>query len=595
MNTDSSGTAGKRSVPGLRALWGVLSSEFHPERRGIATSSLISTASACTEVGLVFTIAAVAARIVDQTEGGPVGLASAFTIRELAVAAVALLVARACLDLALVFVESRAVRHYELRARREIVDAFLGAEWAIQTSKNPGEVAGALMSYQGKAVSSFNTLLSVAAMAASFIVMVMGSFVAGGLSVLAILGATVMLAVGFRPLMKRTHRAGQAVRDATQRYSGVWWEATAATLETRLFRANHAMRDRIDTPLRDLVNANTDSTRAVGLLQTLYTSAVYGVAVIGLGVLAVTNYDQAASYAAVVLLLYRGLTYGKGVQATYQRLISDLPSIEALRAEREALKAASAPTSGHPLADPVSEIRFSDVGFIYPGGVEALHGVHFTIAGGEALGIVGPSGAGKSTVVQLLLRLREPTTGSLTVNGKPLAQIDLDDWYRRIALVPQDSRVLQASIVDNVAFFRPEVSEEMVAEALRQAHALEEFQRLPDGLHTKIGGEWGHRISGGQRQRLSIARALVGQPEILVMDEPTSSLDLVSEEIIRETLQELKGQVTLVIIAHRLSTLRVCDRVVVMKAGTIEAIGDRTQLSDGNAFFAEAVRLAHLV
>src|SRR5262249_17350111 len=162
----------------------------------------------------------------------------------------------------------------------------------------------------------------------------------------------------------------------------------------------------------------------------------------------------------------------------------------------------------------------------------------FTVAKGEVIGVVGPSGAGKSTLVQLLLRLREPTTGKMLTDGHDVRELSLDDWYRRFTFVPQEARLFSGTVGDNIRFFREDVDQAAIELAAKRAHLHEEIMAWPDAYDTPVG-ERGGQLSGGQRQRLCIARALADDPDVIVLDEPTSSLDIRSDALIRETLAEL--------------------------------------------------------
>ncbi|MFN7149503.1 MAG: ATP-binding cassette domain-containing protein, partial [Microthrixaceae bacterium] len=236
-------------------------------------------------------------------------------------------------------------------------------------------------------------------------------------------------------------------------------------------------------------------------------------------------------------------------------------------------------------------IRFQDVSYSYDGRVDALSGVSFDVAVGEAVGLIGPSGSGKSTLIQMLLRLRHPATGTYLVDGVDVAEIDEDSWFSQIAFVPQDSRVFDDTIAENIRFFRDGVSRADIEAAARRAHVHDEIVAMPDGYDTVLGSRGGS-LSGGQRQRVAIARALVTDPSMLVLDEPTSALDMRSESLVHETLSELKGSVTLFVIAHRLSTLNTCDRIMVMGDGRLQAFGDRSALEADNDFYREALRLS---
>jgi ATP-binding cassette, subfamily B, bacterial len=211
------------------------------------------------------------------------------------------------------------------------------------------------------------------------------------------------------------------------------------------------------------------------------------------------------------------------------------------------------------------------------------------VPAGETVGIVGPSGAGKSTLVQILLRLREPTTGVYLVNGVPASTVSSEDWHRVVACVPQDPRLIDGSVLDNIRFFR-EIDDEMVERAARLAQIHDDVVAWPSGYETMVG-QRADAVSGGQRQRICLARALAGEPDVLVLDEPTSSLDLRSESLIQESLATLSGRITLFVVSHRLSMLSACDRVMVLSAGRIEAFDGTDNLEQTNAFFQGAVAL----
>ena len=198
---------------------------------------------------------------------------------------------------------------------------------------------------------------------------------------------------------------------------------------------------------------------------------------------------------------------------------------------------------------------------IWPG-QPVLSDISFEVDRGEAVGVVGPSGAGKLTLVQILLQLRTPETGRYLVNGVPAEQFARDDWHRRVAYVPQEPRLIHASVADNIRYFRS-LDDEAVERTGRLARIHDDVLRWSNGYDTIVGPR-ADAVSGGQQQRICLARALAAQPEVIVLDEPTSSLDPRSEVLIQESLIALKSEVTLFIVAHRMSTLEVCDRVMVI-------------------------------
>ena len=222
-----------------------------------------------------------------------------------------------------------------------------------------------------------------------------------------------------------------------------------------------------------------------------------------------------------------------------------------------------------------SEIRVSDLYYTFPGSsVSTLNNISFKVDGGTSLAVVGPSGAGKTTLIDNLLGVLLPDSGEILISGqKP--EVAISTWPGAVAYVPQDVAIFNGTIRNNVAigFENDEVREEFVVEALRIAQLYEFVQSLPLGLDSPIG-ENGANLSGGQRQRLGIARALYTKPKLLVLDEATSALDGEVEENITEALNKLRGSVTVVLIAHRLSTVRSSDLVIYLEDGKIRASGN---------------------
>ena len=212
------------------------------------------------------------------------------------------------------------------------------------------------------------------------------------------------------------------------------------------------------------------------------------------------------------------------------------------------------------------------------------------MAPGENVALVGPSGAGKTTVFQLLLRFYDPQSGTVRIDGVDLRSADPRDLRARLAVVPQDPVIFATSVLENVRYGRPEASEAEVRAACEAAYADEFVKELPEGYDSHLG-ERGVRLSGGQRQRLAIARAILADRPILLLDEATSALDAQSERVVQLALERLMARRTVLIIAHRLATVRHADRIVVMDRGRIVASGTHDQLVAANPLYARLAAL----
>jgi len=227
--------------------------------------------------------------------------------------------------------------------------------------------------------------------------------------------------------------------------------------------------------------------------------------------------------------------------------------------------------------DITGHIRVEDVGFTYPDGARVLHDITFAASPGEVIALVGLTGAGKTTLVSLIPRFYDATVGRITIDGVDVRQYRVRSLREKIAIVLQDPVLFQGTIADNLRYGRLDATDEEIEQAARAAHAHEFIARLPKGYQTEIA-EAGGGLSGGERQRLSVARAILKNAPILILDEPTSSLDSISEEIVFAALRRLRAGRTTIVIAHRLSTVRDADRILVLDGGQIAAQGRHEDL-----------------
>lgn len=298
-----------------------------------------------------------------------------------------------------------------------------------------------------------------------------------------------------------------------------------------------------------------------------------------------------AELGVVAAMMYRAAQRARGLQVATE-LAESLPALESLADSREQLRTNTASRSAqrqHIPSAPIS-ISFDHVSFAYGSDADrpALSDVSFVIDHGQTVGIAGPSGAGKSTVTALLLGLLTPTEGTVRVGGVPLRDLDPSEWRANIGYVPQEPFLIDSTVRANIAFFR-DLDDQAVERAAELANAARFVQRLPAGFETPVGDN-GVSLSGGERQRICLARALAGSPSLLVLDEATSSLDTEAEQSIREALRSLRKDITIVMVAHRLSTLEDADGILVLENGQLVEQGSRAELISRRGRFDQLLR-----
>ncbi len=286
---------------------------------------------------------------------------------------------------------------------------------------------------------------------------------------------------------------------------------------------------------------------------------------------------QLASFMVVVYLVYRIFQQVNQVLGSLYAAADTEPYLEtALAYQRRTAEARESKGGKEPFAFS-RELAFRNVSFSYTAGESVLSGVNFKIERGEMIGLIGPSGAGKTTVVDLLLRLFSPTAGEITVDGGNVEAIAVPAWRKSVGYIPQDIFLMNDTVTANVKFYDDSISDEVVQSAVRDAAIAERIDRLPQKFETVVG-ERGVRLSAGERQRIAIARVLARKPAILILDEATSALDSESEKEVQKVIESLKGHVTIIVIAHRLSTVMHCDRLLVLDGGSIAESGTPEEL-----------------
>jgi ABC-type multidrug transport system fused ATPase/permease subunit len=471
---------------------------------------------------------------------------------------------------------------YVIQAGRDtFIDRFFAANWSVQSDERLGEVQQMLtvnaMQLGGMAQVLAGGLQAVF----NVIALLLVAFVISPLSAIGVLLIGTILYVFLRPFNRATGRAAGRQSRLGRIMSNTVTSYTRMAREFRLLGVTSQATSRLHDMNDSVVDAAERTRVLLGIVPVVYSAITLFLVVVGLDISSHVGSGSLASIGAVLLILLRSLTYGSQIQTSSQQFASISAFIEDLEQKVHDYEV-DAYRDGE-----ISDVTELDIicrsaSYSYVGTHDVVRNVSFDIAPGTIFGIVGHSGSGKSTLAQLLLGMRKPTSGEVLVGGVPPSDLTLEHGPSPLALVAQEPVLLDGTIGFNVGLFRS-VDQTQIEDACRAAHIHQDILGLPNGYDTEVG-EGGTALSGGQRQRLAIARALIGSPRLLVLDEPTSALDGRSERLFRETIDGLRGRMTVAIISHRVATIGVCDVLVVLDAGRLVANGKRDEVSASEEF-----------
>ena len=475
--------------------------------------------------------------------------------------------------------------------RRSVYDRIVRLPVPFFDGRRTGEITSRLTS---DAVVVQGTVSSSAAQALS-----QGITLIGGVILLVVISPLLSLTVlTFLPVViiaaavfgRRLRRISTSFQDEIAEANALADESIASIRVIKWFTAEDDVAARYDSVIRDSYAIALRRARLRALFVPLVTFVALGTlaVVLWVGGRLVLNGDLTPGQ-LVSFLLYTLIV--AGAIGSFTGLYSELQ--EALGASQRIFELLDEPVEmprpGAPDAPAAREgsVRFDAVSFSYPGrNIEVLSTVNLAIAPGETIALVGPSGAGKSTLTQLIPRFYDASSGEILIDGIDVRSQDLAALRGGMAAVPQEVLLFSGSIAENLQVGRPGATEAELVNAAETANAHEFIAAFPDGYETVVG-ERGVQLSGGQRQRIAIARAVLADPGILILDEATSSLDADSEALVQDALERLMQDRTTIVVAHRLSTVRAADRIVVLAAGSIVEEGTHDELVAAGGLYTE--------
>lgn len=505
--------------------------------------------------------------------------------------------AKAALKFGAGFYMSRLYKDLYRHLKIEFYSLVLNVDYQYYTNKNTGHFITVMETHVNRMVRSFDlfvSLISATVMAISYLLV--AGLISWEVSVMAVvLGSLLFGLVAF--VNRFVRRLSRAISTEEKHMNQV------------AVQALHAFKYIVSTAsYKPIQRQYEDSIRKITLLQfktklaNSFTASIQELMAVSLLIamiiveVVVLGYPIGAVF-VILLLFYRGVNQMMAVIKNWQDLVAYHGYVESVDEEIESLKRNQVKNGQKCLGSAINQdvIEFSNVSFAFTDSEQpTIRELSISIKPNTTVAFVGPSGAGKTTVVDLLTGLLLPQSGSINLGGQSLKDTALEEWRSSIGYVAQDLTIFDDTVANNISLYKQGAKFESIAVAAKMASAHQFITELPNGYDTRIGDK-GVRLSGGQKQRLFIARELFKQPALLILDEATSALDSESEKFIKDSIDKLKGKVTVVIIAHRLSTIRDVDYIYLLDKGKIVEEGSYNDLiSDNESKFADMVELQNL-
>lgn len=515
----------------------------------------------------------------------------------------AVVILKSAANVWLQWIATRRFASYELEVGQELFGAYIRASWTDRLSRNSAQIVA--MSDSGIAHVVAGFLLPVTTLPGLLVtcVGVIGVLVVTqpitALVTIVYLGGIALLQ--YFVLSGKTRQAARVARNSALRVAALISGMVASLKEITLRDKADEVSEVIKRNRRQTAQARANSSFLAAVPRFIFDAAIIGgFVIVGGAAMLSSGGDMNSTISAVAMFGIAGFRLVPsltGFQSVITRtitaapyvdlVISDIETSKKFLADREVL--GKKPLQGEPRL-----LELDEVSFTFPGSdVPAVHGMNLSIPMGSTVGIAGSSGAGKSTLVDLLLGLLTPTSGAIRIDGLPVEEV-MGAWRSHVGYVPQEVTLFDGTIAQNIALtWGDDVDLARVEEAARRAQLWQLIEQRADGLDARVG-ERGLSLSGGQRQRLGIARALYSNPVVLVLDEATSALDTKTEADVAAAIRELRGDVTVIAVAHRLSTIKDSDTILFMQDGTPAAQGTFGEVVTASPEFAAQARLAGL-
>jgi len=501
-----------------------------------------------------------------------------FRLRTLLLLMVILFILKACIEYLFEYLRARIVADYEFKKRSKLYEQSLRADWSYLLRQKIGYIENVLMTDVAASVQLLTICTSSILHVTSLIMYVLVALTLSKNLALLALGVGFVIVVVFKPLLSRIRFYSQ---QQSQYNKDVSHQINEGIIGLKTFKSSAVER----SVMRNVATL-FERLRGIHVKQTLVKTAtnvtIQPISVIFIGAVFSISFLKPGfdlpTFIAVTYMIQRIFIYVDKVQGALQIMNQRIPHAHHVLSFQDAVHKHREIDIGRKPFVFEKELSLDNITFAYENNEKSVFSdLSFSVRHGETVGIIGPSGVGKTTIADMLLRLFKPSKGTISLDGVLAQDITLDEWRTNIVYVSQDIFLKNDTIKNNIRFFDESITQGQIEESARMAQIHDFIETLPEKFET-IVGDRGIMLSAGQRQRVVLARALARKPKILILDEATSALDNESEEGIRKAIESLHGEMTTIIIAHRLATVRDCDRLIVISEGVIKEQGSPEEL-----------------
>jgi len=483
------------------------------------------------------------------------------------------------------YINSKIYADYELETRERLFKKTLETDWPYLMNQKTGRLNDILMSDVGGTSGALNSMSAAVLTGTSLITY---AIIAVNISVpitLITLGLGVFLFLIFKPIFYQVRTLSGKTVDTVKSLAHHLNQHIAGAKTVKSMSLENEVFQKGMAHFEDLKNMRLKWSRYSILLNTFVEPVSLGLVVAIFLISYRSSNFNVATFVAIIYLVQKMFSFIQSIQGKFNAINESLPLINLLVAYEKEIDKNHEFAGGSKQFIFNRTLEFKNVSFGYTGGQNIVSSFNLSIRKGEMVGLIGPSGAGKTTIVDLLLRLFRPQNGELLIDGTNIDEVDKKSWHDNIGYVSQDIFLINDTIENNIRFYNSSLNHKDIAEVTKSANIYDFIESLPDKLQTFVG-ERGVQLSGGQRQRIVLARILARKPSILVLDEATSALDNESEHKIQEAIKGLRGKLTILIVAHRLSTVMHADKIAVIKDGIIAEEGSPQELlSNTESYF----------